>query len=130
MAGLRLSSRQRIGTSMRELGRRNSVGLSARSSNGTSLIERLPSVQQDNSQRPLTTRREFLSLSGRTLVAGLALPACAHASGDLSGSEDRAGTESAQSVVKRLLPNHAEQIHLHLAPHAGSERFQIGRAHV
>lgn len=82
-------------------------------------------MQEHDSKQPQTTRREFLSLSGRTVLAGLALPVCAQASGDLRGSEGQGGTESARGVVERLLPNHAEQIHLQLAPHTGSERFRI-----
>lgn len=98
--------------------------LSAHGARGASPIERLTRVQEHDSQQSQTTRREFLSLSGRTILAGLALTAGARAS-EFPASQTPAGTESARGVVERLLPNHAEQIHLRLAPHPGQENLRI-----
>lgn len=79
--------------------------------------------QPDN--RSHKTRREFLDLSARAAISGLALSACASASQALPAAEPAEATASAYALLHRLLPDHAPQVRLRLTPHSGLETVTV-----
>jgi hypothetical protein len=83
-------------------------------------------MPEHDANLPRTSRREFLHLSARAALSGLALTACASASEAFPHASSTAeDTAAANAVLQRLLPAHAAQIHLHRTPRTGRENVII-----